>query len=135
MEINITKFFKEAEPMNYSASVAEYGDNAGKITWSNAIQAANEYNYLDDEEKRQAFRDYVECFGAWSVEEIAAWPDNEVNALFIQFVSSGMRESGLDEFPFDEIDWSQYQEGVEKGAYTGNIYKGDDGEIYYYIGY
>lgn len=133
MEINITKFFKEAEPMQYSASVAEYGDNAGKITWGNALAASNEYNYLDDDEKRQAFRDHVKGFGAWSVEEITAWSDNELNALFIQMVSGDMREAGLDDDPFDDIDWQAYEESANEGRYSGNIFKGDDGEIYYQL--
>lgn len=133
MQINITKFFKESEPMNYSASVAEFGDNAGRITWNNANNAASEWNMLDDDDKRQAFREHVKGFGAWDDDEIASWSDTELNALFIQFVSGDMREAGLDDDHFDDIDWQAYEEGAHDGLYSGNIFKCDDGEIYYHL--
>lgn len=134
MEINITRFFKEAEPMNYSASVAECGDNAGPMTWNNANKAASEWCMIDTDEKREAFRDHVRGFGAWDDDEIASWSDTELNALFIQMVAGDMREAGLDDDHFDDVDWRAYEEGAHAGRYAGNIFKGDDGEIYYHIG-
>lgn len=45
MEINITTFFNNAAPMDYSASIAEIGDDAGPSTW----RAANEAEYFPEE--------------------------------------------------------------------------------------
>lgn len=93
MEINITRFYNEAAPMDYSASVAEIGQDAGPSTWRAACEDAPDYNMLDTDEKRDAFRTFVKGFGAWTDEEIAAWSDIELNALFIQLVSGDMRNN------------------------------------------
>jgi hypothetical protein len=47
MQINITRFFNDAAPMDYSASVAEIGQNAGKDTWRAACDDASDWNMLD----------------------------------------------------------------------------------------
>lgn len=126
MEINITKFFLEACPKDYSASVAEIGNNAGAYTWQAAKDDSQDYMMLDTEEKQQAFRDYAGKFGAWSDEEINNWNQVELNALFIQFISSEMREHGLSV----ESDWEEYEES--EGA--GCLFKGTDGQYYFYVG-
>ena len=92
MQINITKFYNEAAPINYSASVAEIGANAGPDTWNAAKDDAMDWNMLDTDEKRQAFRDWVKQSGGWSQEEIGAWGDVEMNALCVQWVSGDRRE-------------------------------------------
>lgn len=135
MEIEITKFFKEAAPMDYSASVAEIGDNAGQATWQATWQAACEdapdYNFLNTDDKRQEFRDYVEDFGAWDSGEIAAWSDVELNALFIQMVAGDIREADLDQ---ENPDWAQYGQDASDGRISGRMFPTDDGKVYYYIG-
>ena len=68
LELDITEFFNNAAPMDYSASVAEIGQNAGKDTWSAAIEDSADYPILDNEEKREAFREYIAMFGAWDSE-------------------------------------------------------------------
>jgi len=110
MEIDITDFYRNACPKDYSASVAEIGNNAGAYTWRAACDDSEDYFMLDTDEKRIAFREYVRGFGAWSDDEIAAWSDAELNALFIQFVSGAMR------YPESECP---------------NIFE-NDGRFYYY---
>lgn len=131
MEIDITRFFNEANTPDYSASVAERGQNAGPETWNNAVRDSAEFNFLDDDGKRDAFRAHVKGFGAWDDDEIAAWSPEELNALLIQMISGDMREDGLDA---SSPDWDEYQEGAEAGRYSGRISRNDDGTIYYYIG-
>jgi len=133
MEINITRFFNEASPMDYSASVAEIGNNAGADTWRSACDDSQDYMMIDDDEKREAFRDYVKEFGAWTGEEIAAWSDIELNALFIQLVAGDMREAGIKPCSTDD-DWREYRNDVEVGHFSGNIWRDDTGEVFYYIG-
>ncbi|MCA3186961.1 MAG: hypothetical protein INH13_25750 [Cupriavidus sp.] len=128
MEINITRFFNESDPFQCSASAAELGPDAGRITWRNAM--SSDFKLLDTEEKLDAFRDHMRGFGAWDEAEIAAWSAQECEALFAQLVAGDMRESGLaDDFP-DEIDWAAY----EAGDHGCNIFRDIDGEIYYYLG-
>lgn len=111
MDINITNFVQTACPMDYSASVAEIGQFAGTITWLAALESG--YIMLDTHDKREAFREYLEPFGAWDEEEIAGWNHTELNALFVQFVASAMREA-----PFDDEDYS-------------SIFEDEDGESYF----
>jgi hypothetical protein len=129
MELNITQFFRDAAPMDYSASRAELGNDAGPSTWRAAVDDSPDYMLLDTDDKRDAFRAHVREFGAWSQEDIAAWSDVELNALLLQMIAGDMRESDLDNDPSDD-DWRAYENSVN----AGRIYRGDDGDVYYYIG-
>ncbi len=136
MELNITEFFNNAAPKDYSASVAEIGNNAGAATWQAACDDAPDYNFLDTDEKRETFRTYVKGFGAWSEAEIAAWSDVELNALLIQFISGDIREVP-DMNDASDWDWELYQQYAEEGVIGGRMYGGPmstDGQVYYYIG-
>jgi hypothetical protein len=132
MEINITKFFNEANPHDFSASRAEKGEEAGTITWNAAKEAVDEHLMLDTSAKVEALRDHARGFGAWSDEEIDGWTVQECNALLIQMISGDIKEApGLD--PSD-WDWDAYEKLAEKGTCGGRMFKGTDGEIYYYLG-
>ena len=131
MEINITELFYQCEARLYSASKAELGDDAGKITWNNACEAAKEYNSLDTKEKREAFKSFVRESGGWNQEEIDRWSFKELNALFIQWVSGDMREAGLD---VPSPDWEQYAKESGAGNCSSRIWRGPDNEVYFYIG-
>lgn len=130
MELDITDFFLSANPRYYSASAAELGDDAGRITWENAVDAADEWILLKDEETRQAFRDFVREFGAWSDDEISAWSDVELNALCLQFISGDIRESGL----ADGGTWEQYAVDAESGRVSSRLFRDDAGRVYFDIG-
>lgn len=132
MDIDITRFFRTVEPSDFSASMAELGQNAGKITWNNAVHEAAENPLMTTEDELEEFREYMKGYGAWEDEEIMAWDMDKCNALLVQLVSGDMREGGL-ENP-DEADWLEYEAGEKEGLWNGNIYRGDDGRIYYYVG-
>jgi hypothetical protein len=129
MEINITSFVQNEDPFDYSHSAAEGGPHAGRNTWTAAKTMAP--TLLDTPEKIEALRDYVKDFGAWDKEEIAAWDDAECNALFVQLISGDMREANMEDI--EGFDWDQYEKDAEKGSISGNIYRGDDGQIYYIL--
>ena len=127
MEINITQFYNDANPATYSASVAELGDNAGRITWDNAVQrSALGSMLLDTPDKLEAMRAWAKSSGGWNDAEIAAWSDVELNALFIQLVSGDMREKG-------DMSWEEYQALSEAGTVSGALFEGVDGDIYYVL--
>lgn len=133
MEINITRFFNDACPRDYAASVAEIGADAGPATWRAACDDANDYGpLLDTPEKLDAMRDHVRGFGAWSDNEIAAWSDTELNALFLQFVSGDIRETP--EMEPETWDWDKYQAMSEAGTVCGRMFRAENGEIFYYLG-
>jgi hypothetical protein len=120
MEINITQFFNSACFKDYSASVAEIGNNAGADTWRAACDDSSYYMMLDTDEKQEAFKDYVRGFGAWTDEEINAWSSIEVNALFIQLVSGDIREHEVTVLP--------------EGKSVESFYFGPNGQVYFYVG-
>ena len=131
MEINITRFFNNAVPMDYSASVAEIGANAGSDTWNAAKDDADAWNMLDEADKLDAMRAWIKSSGGWDAEEIAAFSDLELNALFIQLVSGDIREC----LEWDVSDvWTHYQELAEQGTVSSNLFKADDGQVYFYLG-
>lgn len=131
MELNITDFFNNARPSYYSASAAELGDDAGRITWANAVDAAGQWpDWLDTEDARAEFRAYVKGFGAWDDAEIAAWTDEDLTALLIQLIAGDIRESGLQEGK----TWPEYLADSEAGRVPGNLYRAEDGGVFYYVG-
>lgn len=131
MDLDITDFYNNAVPQNYSASIAEIGEDAGTVTWRRACEDTSDYNLLDTDEKREEFRAYVKGFGAWTDEEIHKWSNTELNALCMQFIAGDIRDGPLAN---DSKNWEGYQEWVSEGQRSGNLFKGDDGRIYYYIG-
>lgn len=141
MELNITEFWKalatDFAPRDFSASKMELGDNAGEITWNNAVTESADWMLLDDDDKREAFRDHVRGFGAWSDDEIGAWSDIELNALLIQCITGDIREVPDMSGP-DDWDWTEYQEMVNEGTVSGRLFGGslavDGVSVYYYIG-
>ena len=131
MEINITSFFHTSQAHLYSASAAELGENAGKITWANAMHLADKHKMLVTDEQLEAFRAFVKDTGGWTQEEISHWTNQELNALFVQFVAGDMREAGLDT-PFP--DWDAYYQAAGAGLVSGRIFKSDDDQVFYDIG-
>jgi hypothetical protein len=133
VEIDITDFVKTQNAYDFSGSVAERGKNAGKETWSNAQKQAASAPLLTTPEQIQALRDHVKGFGAWEDDEIAAWSDAECNALFIQLISGDIREAGLDDGAFEDIDWDAYEAGAQAGRHSGNISHSGD-SVFYSLG-
>lgn len=131
MEINITDFFCTGQAHLYSASVAELGENAGKLTWLNALGYANKHRMLDTEDQLEAFRAFVKDTGGWTQEEISHWTNQELNALFVQFVAGDMREARLDT-PLP--DWEQYEIDAMEGRVSSRFFKSEDNQVFYGIG-
>lgn len=92
MKIDITALMQDDfEPMMFSASVAEFGDRAGVLTWENALQESKS-RLLFQEADLNEVKDYFKGFGAWSDSEIAGWSMQEANALLLQFIAGDIRE-------------------------------------------
>jgi hypothetical protein len=134
MELNITAFVRDADAFKFSASIAERGQNAGPETWNNAKQEATESPLVTTEEQFATVREWLQGVGAWSREEIAAMDGIDLNALLIQFISGDLREAGLDACDPDDFDWDEYESDANEGSRSGNLYRGDDGQIYFYVG-
>jgi len=114
VEINITEFYNNENPHNFSGSVSTHGENVALDTWNAAKDGPL---LLDTMEKLQAMRDWAKSSGGWDSDEIAAWNNLELNALFIQLVSAEMEEETQDGH------WE-----------SGLIFRGDDEQVYIYLG-
>ena len=133
MELDITDFFLGCDnPQQYSASVAEYGARASKITWANAYRDAEAHPLLRTTEEIAAAQKYFASMGAWSDHEIRQWPLEELNAILMQDIAASMREGGLESDATPE-DWEEYYARAYDGQVSGNLFKSDDGRIYYTI--
>jgi len=137
MELNITRFFNTESPMDYQASRAEMGNSASADAWEAAMDNADPV-YCGEEaycwiatDNREAFEEFVLSFGAWEKIEIKAWTLQECNALLIQMIAGDMGEYCED---VGDWDWIEYELLVNEGNFSGNLFWGDDNEIYYYIG-
>lgn len=129
MELNITHMVESADDMpTMSGSIAELGQNAAQITWNNAKAFAGDNPLLPDDSARDAARDWLKGFGAWSETEIAAWSDTELNALIVQFIAGDIREMEAFDSP------EEYEKAAQDGTAGGRIYRGDDGQYYFYLG-
>jgi hypothetical protein len=90
MEIEITQLL-ETDMFTFSHSCAEGGENAGPETWNAALNGPRPL--LKTPEEFDAFRDFVKDSGGWDDEEIAAWDENELQALFLQWIAGDTREA------------------------------------------
>jgi hypothetical protein len=126
MELDITHMIDDSDKMpTLSGSRAELGNNAGKITWRNSLAYGKAHPLLKTDADKDEARKYFKGFGAWSKEEIAAWSDDELQALVCQYIAGDIRE-------MESADsYEEYQKGAEAGRYGGRLYKGDDGRFYF----
>lgn len=130
MEINITSLL-HLDMFAFSHSRMEGGDNAGQNTWNAAKEDSASRNppLLATNEALEAFRDWIKDFGAWSEEEITAWDATECNALFLQFIAGDVREAGADDL--ESLDWDEYENDCQSGRIAGNLFRSEDGQIFY----
>ena len=126
MKVEVTALLAEDLGM-FSGSVFELGDNAGLITWTNAMQYAESAAIIPD---ANAAREFFESFGAWSADELKEMTDQEVNALALQFIAGDLRE--IEDLCADEngdIDWDEYEELASAGQLSGAYYA-HEGRVY-----
>jgi hypothetical protein len=131
MEIEITSLLEMHAP-DLSASRMELGDDAGRITWQAAKEQAEETPILNTPEKLDAMRDFARASGGWDAEEVAAWDAEEVNALFLQWIAGDVRELGADTLA--GIDWTEAEEMQREGQASGNLFRAEDGRVFFYLG-
>lgn len=133
-ELNVTALVASMnDPADYSASRAELGEHAGRITWGNATRDAREL--FGDAFNREAFDDYFRGFGAWDTEELAAHSDDECAALMLQFIAGDIREVPSEHEPFTDEWWLDYEDMAREGVVAGRLARGiEPGTVFYYIG-
>ena len=126
-EIDVTPLLASPgfDPWDCSNSVANLGQDAGKLTWQASQRAAS--SLVLSEGQKDAFRDFVRSSGGWDDEEIASWTEAELTALCVQWIAGDVRESFGDDLPDDpaEWDWVEYNERAERGSVSSTLYLHD----------
>jgi hypothetical protein len=133
MDIDVTDYLDSVDHGMISASRAEIGADAGPITWSNACEESRKAPILATREDCDAARDWLGEFGAWTDEELAQDPDEDIRALVLQFISGDIREA-QSLAPGDGpggIDWTEYRRLQEAGTCSSYLFLGDDGRVYF----
>lgn len=132
-EIEITALIASEDftPFDLSNNRATLGDNAGQLTWQASKEAAEAIpSLLPTSEHKEAFRDWAESSGGWTREEIDAWTDSELDALLLQWIAGDIHEAFGDAEP-SEWDWADYQERAEHGQVSPNLFRCDDGRVFF----
>jgi hypothetical protein len=124
MEFNVS-FLVDQHCGLLSGSIAELGQDAGRITWNNCLELAIAHPLATDD-NREELESYFRDYGAWTAEEIAAWSLQELSALCIQEAASNFRQ-------FEDYcgsDWDKYREECENGSISGQIWPDETGRVF-----
>ncbi len=106
MYIDIIDFLSE-DHYEYSASAFEMGDNAGDITYNNAMDYAKNNPFATSEQDIRAVKEYFKGFGAW--EDVDSWNWEEINALLTQLIAGSLRQ--VENYP----SFNAWLEGMVRG--------------------
>lgn len=115
-EIDVTPILSEDCSL-LSASQAELGPDAGKITWTNCLALAERLPLITDE-NRDDVRDHFRSYGAWECDEIEAWTDIELSAMVWQEAAASMREFQ----DYCDSDLEKYERECERGTISGRLW-------------
>jgi hypothetical protein len=129
---DVTLMFQGSEPWDCSNSVANLGDQAGRLTWESAkdVVGADVPAWLlcPHADACEEMRQWCKETGAWDREEIADMSDATLLGIFVQNVASELRMLGSDDHELDECahvyastDWDSECEYP-----TGSYYFDDD---------
>lgn len=133
MEIDVTDYVLGTEHADISASIAEKGQNAARLTWDVAKAETAARPLLKTPAEVESAADWLAGFGAdWNLSDPAG-----VQALFAQFVSGDVREAQSLHYAEDqpgEIDWPEYRKDQEEGRCSGYLFLGAGDRIYFQIG-
>jgi hypothetical protein len=114
--VDITDLLKSHIDMHtFSASIAELGNSAAKITWTNALEYTRSHPLLKLEQYAD-FCEHLRGYGAWDREEIDAWDKNTLDALALQLIAGDLRECGLDKDWRSNHAWRAYEQSEGVGG-------------------
>ncbi len=107
IQFNATAMFEFFDPWDCSNSMANLGPRAAELTWDCAMRVAGCHTewLLSPtlSEAAEIVNEWAKSTGAWDETERAGWTDIECLALFVQNVSSDLRELGADDMDLGEL--------------------------------
>lgn len=145
MELNVNQIVRahlDGNPPAHlcSGSMAELGNDAGRVTWDNSCDLADRLpGFLETEDALQEVRDHIKSYGAWDEEEIAAFTPRDLRAFIVQEVMAEIRhleEHG--EIDLEDFTEEEFREATENEG--GRLFRGDVpespgfGDWFFYVG-
>jgi len=136
-EIDITDIItsESFHTRELSNSIANSGlQNIGQATWNNANEKAKEelIQKAFKDIETEGLMDYFREYGAWTDGELLEHGKAGLISLTLQFIASDLQEAGIEDWQdVESFDWQQYEEDCQAGQLSGNLFKGDDGRIYF----
>lgn len=124
-EIDVTPIMTE-DCSVLSASQAELGPEAGKITWDNCLALSERLPLITDT-NRDDVRDHFADYGAWERSEIDAWSDVELGAMVWQEAAASYREFE----DYCDGDLTRYEVECERGSISGQLWLTETSAIFY----
>lgn len=147
-ELNVTVYFQDNDPYYLSNSVFNLGNNAGRITWNNALNATDNNLLNTPKLVEKAIKHFLE-YGAWDRQELEELGQTGLEAMILQECASDLnnldneiddRNSDLEagdllwerKDVFSEDYYDQWEEWLDN--HSGRTYLDDDGQIWYHLG-
>ena len=128
-EINITRTLARFDMRDYASSIVEMGQNAGRITWANALQDGGAVRWKPP--SLSVVKDFLRGFGAWDEYDLRTMKPREYKALLLQFIAGDWREAFGDNQDPGEAEWSDYQSRAEAGKCNSSFHRDSKGQIYF----
>lgn len=113
-----------------SASQAELGPDAGRITWENCLKFTDNTPLLVTDENRDDVRRHFLDYGAWDEDEVNAWSDRELTAMLWQEAAEDMRHFE----DYCDSDLVRYQADCEAGRVSGRLMLDGEFKATLYVG-
>jgi len=144
MELNVTKIVAahlDENPPAWlcSGSMAELGNDAGRVTWNNSGDLADRLpGFLETETELQEVRDNIKEYGAWDAEEIAAFTPRDLRAFIVQEVMAEIRHLENSDIDLEDFTEEEFREAAENEG--GRLFRGDVpespgfGDWFFYVG-
>ena len=136
MQLEVTELFVDSdfEPFCASGSRAEWGDNAGQITFAYAKSFLDSDSPLFKEiiYRKVTIQRYFLGMGGWEWEEITSWTDRELVGVMVQAIAADYRELERfwqNEYPDETLEDVMSMDELELPG-SLDLY---DGKWYFYV--
>lgn len=126
MYFDVTPLFDDKlDAYMISNSPNNLGENVGRITWDNALEAATDYPLVNDQNRDEVIQ-VLKGYGAWEEGDLLQWNNQSLSALVWQFAASDFREHWEPLFDGDCFD--------EDTQPAESMIHHDHGKFYFYFG-
>lgn len=136
MELDITDLLQE-DLWSYAGSDATHGKGHAPKTWEKAKSVGAILLWRHTDLVPGDLPEVYRHFKAMGCSDVDDADTEALLGLLLQHITLEAREAALDqdvEPGHPEFDWDKYDHFVSEGHLAGDIFRGDNGRIYIYMG-